>query len=198
MARMKAEVAAALLLPLLLASCASINRTPYPTTWPQQGDVGEGCQHISGRFYNAAEGKSYEHPQGHQLLGMTLFPYDVRLQQVESIRVWFDASDGLRVSGYNDADAMLIERVYAPGNAYVRCQDGMLLISPDKKPGSSPAPDNPVLGHSSNVLTLWMTADGSLILHEVASATGLAFLIIPAHAESEQWYLFRPYAPNAR
>lgn len=183
----------ALLLPLvLLSACTAIEKSPYPTDWPVVERGATECTGISGVYYSsAAVLQTYQHPRQDVLLALTLLPPGEYLSQVQRVSLDFENDGHLLVNALAEDGTVLLERRYREDGEFLRCESGALIFNPAKMPEISKAPDNPLVGISKSRIELYKAQDGSLIMRESGSATGMVFLLVPVHAQSEQWYLFR-------
>jgi len=177
---------------LLLTGCASVDRTPYPSSWPLLVSGESGCSALDGTYENAAAQTSYPDRWQKVRLALTLLPHSVDLQSIRTLTLDLNtAGDRLRVTGRNKAGQVVAQYDYAKRSGIFRCDAGQLVIHPDRLPKAQRAPDNPVVGVTRQDVRLLKARDGSLILRESGSATGLAFMVVPVHAESTQWFRFR-------
>lgn len=175
----------------LLTSCAVIDKSPYPANWPMVKSEAMDCSDISGLYHNGAELKTYPHPHHEILLGLTLMPPGAILNQVRSVSIDADNEARLVITAYGENGAVILEHKYLREDGFFRCKGSAVIVDPDKMPHSPRPPDNPLVGVSDALVMLQRAEDGSLIMREVGTVTGLVFLLFPMHVESEQWYLFR-------
>jgi len=182
-----------MLMGLLLAGCASIDKSPYPTTWPQPVRLDSGCRQINGIYRSGVAEQTYQHPHGDRLLALTLLPSEPSLKDAVSVALELGQDEKLEVSAYAKDGSLLARQDYRAEDEVYRCQDGLLLFEPAEKRGEKRAADNPLLGFAWGEVALQRTGDGSLLMRTTSGATGLAYLLIPVYAKSESWYLFKRF-----
>ncbi|SCZ67405.1 hypothetical protein [Thiohalomonas denitrificans] len=187
----KKKAVIALLISMLLSACTAIEKSTYPQDWPAIDLTVTDCSAISGVYDSAAELQTHRHPRQDVLLALTLLPPGEYLKQVRSVSLQVKNHERVAVHALAEDGAVLAERSYRIGDGFFRCEDGALIVNPDNMPDKQRAPDNPVVGITRNRISLHKAQDGALIMQEAGSATGLAFLLVPVHVQSEEWYLFR-------
>lgn len=174
---------------LLLTGCTAVEKSPYPTDWPQPLST-QGCDAVSGRYESRVSWATYTHPHGEILLGLSLLQTQPLVHRVKSVEIDL-GPDTLTITGYGETGELLLHQSYNHESGVYHCENGMLVIDPERMDQSETAPDSPLFGVSSGGLELLRTEDGSLVMRKWGSATGMAYLLVPVHAESEQWYRFR-------
>jgi len=181
---------------VLLSACTAIEKSPYPADWPPVGLAAKDCAVVNGIYSNAAERQTYQHPHNDVMLALALLPPGEPVTQTARVALEYGDEGCLLVHALAEDGAVLIERRYRMGEGFVRCEEGVLILNPAKMPERVSAPDNPLVGISSSRIELYKAQDGSLIMRESGSATGMAFLLVPMHMQSEEWYLFRLWRDN--
>jgi len=186
-----------LVLPFLLTGCASVDNTPYPSSWPSLQQHGTTCSAINGSYESAAIRTSHPDRWQQVRLALTVLPQSVDYSSIRIISLALnDAGDRLRVTG-SDADGHVVAKYdYARSSGIFRCDGGQLVIRTDRLPDAQKAPDNPVVGFTQHDVRLLKARDGSLIMKESGSVTGMAFMVVPVHAEGTQWWQFRAVRPG--
>lgn len=176
----------------IMAGCTAIEKSPYPPEWPKTIALGSSCKGINGIYQSRAEQQTYSHPQKESLLAITLLPANAKLEGVANVSIGIQEDGALWVRAYDTRDALLSEHVYPVGDGAFSCDTNALVFLPAKKPGTERAPDNPVVGVGWERVAFRKTATDALVMQSASGVTGMAFLIVPVHARSEQWYLFMP------
>lgn len=188
----KVRNALVLLTQFVMAGCTAIETSPYPPQWPGTVRLDGKCREISGVYQSRAEHQTYQHPQSDRLLAIMLLPVSPRLEGVSSVSLRVQADGALWIRAYDEGQALLTEHVYPADGGIFRCNDGELEFLPAKKPGRERAADTPMVGVTWERVTLRKAATGALVMQTASGATGMAFLVVPVHARSVQWYLFMP------
>jgi hypothetical protein len=183
---------ACLLISLLMTGCASVNKSPYPESWPQAVALDAGCRQINGRYRSGADRQTYLLPHDDILLALTLLPPEAALKEATSVSLDLTPDGSFKVAAYAQDGTVLSRQDYPVEDGIFRCKDGALLFEPAKKRGTAHAADNPLLGVAWGEVALQRAQDGSLLMRTTSGATGMAYLLIPVYAKSEHWYLFRP------
>lgn len=182
----------ALILSLALVSaCTAIEKSPYPADWPHVDLSVTDCAGLNGVYSSAAALLTYRHPHQDVLLASALLPSGEYLTQVERVSLDYGSDGYLVVNALAEDDTILLTGRYRDDGEFLLCESGVLIFNPSQMPGRASAPDNPLVGISKSRIELQRTQDGSLIVRESGSATGMAFLLVPMHMQSEEWYLFR-------
>ena len=175
---------------VLLSACTAIEKSPYPSDWPDIDRAASDCAGMNGVYSTAAALQTYRHPHQDVLLALVLLPPGEYLTKAKRVSLEFASDDYLEVNALAEDGTHSLKRRYRVGEEFLRCENGALLINPTKMPERSTAPDNPLVGISKSLIELRKAQDGSLVMRESGSATGMAFLLVPVHTRSEQWYLF--------
>ncbi len=173
-----------------LSGCVSFDQSNYPADWSEVVADNSDCSAVNGEYRAQLSRQTYPHPQGDQLLALTLLPGEQRLNLVQSVSLSLEDNDSLVVSGHTPGGAVLVRQHYRESDGVFDCYDGWLVFRPSKVPGVRRAPDNPVAGLTWSDVAFRNAVDGSLIMHETGGAIGLAFLLVPVYAETGSWYLF--------
>ena len=176
---------------VLLSACTAIEKSPYPADWPAIDHAASDCTGMSGVYSSAAALQTYRHPHQDVLLALALLPPGEYLTQVQRVSLDFGSVDYLEVHALAEDGSVLLKRRYREGEEFLHCENGALILNPSKMPERVKAPDTPLVGFSRNQVELRKAQDGALVMRESGSATGMAFLLVPVHTQSEQWYLFR-------
>lgn len=186
----------ALLFPFLLTGCVSVDKAPYPPSWPPLQANGISCSAINGSYESAASRTSHPDRWQQIRLALTILPRSVDYASIPVISLALnDVGERLQVTG-KDADGHVIaEYDYARSSGIFRCDKGQLVIRTERLPDAQKAPDNPVVGITQHDVRLMKARDGSLIMKESGSVTGMAFLVVPVHAEGTQWWQFLAAKP---
>jgi len=179
---------------LLFAGCAAVDVSPYPDAWPRALAGNTRCEAINGVYASKAQQTTSRQAQRETLLAVTLLPFDARLPQATRVAIEVADERFLQIVTYAKDGQVLVAKNYRYGDGFFRCEAGTLVVRPDKMPDAKRAPDNPIVGFSRAEIVLQKAEDGSLIMKDMSRATGLAFLVVPVHGESEQWFLF-PASP---
>lgn len=124
----------ALLLPLMLVSCASVDKTPYPSSWPSLQAIGTTCTAINGSYESTATRTSHPDRWQQMRLAMTVLPQSVDYTSIRIIKLALnDAGDHLVVAGIAANGHIVAQYDYARTSGIFRCDGGQWPGYPMRK-----------------------------------------------------------------